>query len=495
MTARPIAARIATVLALCALAAIIAAGTAFRLANLSGELYGDDEVLAMAPFAAESTFNYVRLEHAIDPPMHPVFFFTLHLFGRVFGKAIPVLRMWSIFWAVLTIPLTYLLGSRLFSRWSGLIAAALLAYAPFHMHYSQLLRPYSLMCFLVVLSVYTFVLAFSSRKWPLLFLHCFVNLLLLNTHLFGLFLVAAEGVHLLLFYFRKDYRYVISWGVFQAAWLGVAVYWMHLYGIDGVVKANRWETIIPVDVWQQLSHVYLDNCWNLHLLVFAIATALLGLLTVAVSLWKDRGSYATRQGFRHPVVFVFLWMILPPILLYLHHLNRGNFFPRYLIHAPIAMYLLIGACASSRRLWILNAGFAVLIGALCVSATSFNLRHVEHEQRGIKELREYLDANVHPEDTVVIINTPEYTPIAFLTYRPRVKEFIEVWPPALDTVWAKCQEVIKSAPKQTVWVISDIGNASWLNLQEPANRAGCQVERTGFPQQGLNVDRLQVRAQ
>jgi hypothetical protein len=83
------------------------------------------------------------------------------------------------------------------SRRAGLVAAALVATSPFHVWYSQAARSYALFALLGAASVLTFGLALrGSRRW--LAGWCTVSALTLATHYFGVFLVGAEVVWLLL---------------------------------------------------------------------------------------------------------------------------------------------------------------------------------------------------------------------------------------------------------------------------------------------------------
>jgi hypothetical protein len=116
------------------------------------------------------------------------------------GSTAFALRLPSVLFATLTIPVTYSLGRVLFGVRVGLLAAFLLAIAPLHVRYAQEARMYSMLAFFSILSLYLFwraVRARSGRWWALfavatvlnLYTHQFAFLSLGVATLFGLWLL------------------------------------------------------------------------------------------------------------------------------------------------------------------------------------------------------------------------------------------------------------------------------------------------------------------
>jgi mannosyltransferase len=83
------------------------------------------------------------LAHAVwrnDPNM-TLYYALLHLWLHTgLGDSEAAIRALSAIFAVLTLPLIYLLGSRLFGPWSGAVAAVLFASNSFVVEYAQLAR-------------------------------------------------------------------------------------------------------------------------------------------------------------------------------------------------------------------------------------------------------------------------------------------------------------------------------------------------------------------
>jgi mannosyltransferase len=126
-------------------------------------------------------------------PKPPLSYVVTHLFLLLGGGEFP-LRLPAALFAILTIPLTYAVGSSLFDRRVGVLGALLLAIAPMQIRYAQEARMYAMWAFFSLLSLYLFWKATRSQeaRWWVLF--ALVTILALYTHLFALL---ALGVMIL----------------------------------------------------------------------------------------------------------------------------------------------------------------------------------------------------------------------------------------------------------------------------------------------------------
>ena len=125
-----------------------------------------------------------------------LYYVVAWLWSSVFGLGEVGLRSLSALAGTATIPVAYLAGAVLVSRRAGIVAAALVATSPFLVWYSQEARSYALFALLGATSVLAFGLALrGDRRW--LAGWAVVCALTLATHYFGVFLVGAEAVWLL----------------------------------------------------------------------------------------------------------------------------------------------------------------------------------------------------------------------------------------------------------------------------------------------------------
>ena len=98
--------------------------------------------------------NAIRrsLPRVIAPRYSPshgfVYFLLLRFWSTCFGGHFVTLRLLSAILGVLSVFMTYKVGSQLMNRSAALLASLFLAVAPFHIFYSQEIGNFSL-CFLV----------------------------------------------------------------------------------------------------------------------------------------------------------------------------------------------------------------------------------------------------------------------------------------------------------------------------------------------------------
>ena len=95
----------------------------------------------------------------------PTYYIFLHYWVLLFGDSEASLRMPSAIFSVLSVFLTYKVGTILFDQRVAAIAALLLALSGFSIYYAQEARMYSLLAFASVLSVY-FLLKHLDKQTP-----------------------------------------------------------------------------------------------------------------------------------------------------------------------------------------------------------------------------------------------------------------------------------------------------------------------------------------
>lgn len=119
------------------------------------------------------------------------------------GNSEVVVRGLSALFGVATIPVLYLLGSRLFNQRVGLMAAALLAVHAFHIRWSQEARSYSLLVLLLTCSILLLVSALQAERargrWAG---YIVLSALACYCHLFAVFVIAAQWLWIIVMEFR-----------------------------------------------------------------------------------------------------------------------------------------------------------------------------------------------------------------------------------------------------------------------------------------------------
>ncbi|MEA2298940.1 MAG: mannosyltransferase [Solirubrobacteraceae bacterium] len=128
----------------------------------------------------------------------PLYYVLAWLWTRLAGTGEVGLRSLSALLGTLTIPVLYAAGSRLLDRRAGLAAAALAAFSPLLVWYSQEARSYALLVALSAVSLWALAGAVEpkSGRRPLV-LWGLACALAMATHYFAVFVVAPEMVWLL----------------------------------------------------------------------------------------------------------------------------------------------------------------------------------------------------------------------------------------------------------------------------------------------------------
>jgi mannosyltransferase len=130
------------------------------------------------------------------------YYVLLHLWVDL-GVSEFFIRSLSVIFSILTVPVIYALGSRLFDKRIGLIAALLIAVNTFFINHAQLARGYSLMLLLVTLSSLLFVMGMQRPSKWVWATYIVTSVLAIYTHVFAAFVPAVHGLSLV-FLRRKE---------------------------------------------------------------------------------------------------------------------------------------------------------------------------------------------------------------------------------------------------------------------------------------------------
>ncbi|HVO55833.1 MAG TPA: glycosyltransferase family 39 protein [Solirubrobacterales bacterium] len=189
------------------LGAITAAAAALRFASLGVQSYHHDEVVTamrVLPGSFADMLHAVRVSES-NPPLYYVLAWPwAHLFGR--GEV--GLRSLSALFGTLTVPVGYLIGRALSGRRTGIVLAAILAFNPMLIWYSQEARSYALLVLCAAVSMLFFLRALQTRGGRDLSLWALASAAALWSHYFAIFIVAIEAAWLLVA-LRRRWRLVV----------------------------------------------------------------------------------------------------------------------------------------------------------------------------------------------------------------------------------------------------------------------------------------------
>jgi len=197
---------------------ILVLGSFLRLYNLGKESLWCDEFLSLgvSSFSNISDVIFKNFYGHVDvfPPAYQI---LLHFVVKYIGNSEFILRLPSCIFGILSVYITFLLGRCLYTYREGLIAASFMAVLHVPIQYSQEVRPYSMLLFFSLLSIYFWVKLLrivGNNQTPsccLLFGYITSAILVSYTHYFGFYFVALQGLTLVLFSFC---RLKAFWSIF-----------------------------------------------------------------------------------------------------------------------------------------------------------------------------------------------------------------------------------------------------------------------------------------
>jgi 4-amino-4-deoxy-L-arabinose transferase-like glycosyltransferase len=133
----------------------------------------------------------------------PLYYCVAWVWAHLFGYAETPLRSLSALAGVLTVPVMFATGRRLFSTRVGLIAAALTATNPLLIWYSQEARSYSLLVLFSALTLWAFAAARAQPAVRALAVWVIACALALATHYYALLAVVPEAIWLVVEHRRR----------------------------------------------------------------------------------------------------------------------------------------------------------------------------------------------------------------------------------------------------------------------------------------------------
>jgi len=157
-------------------------GIFLRILNLGKHSLWCDELLAISlgQHSIKWIIDYITYNDA-----HPPLFYILVHFWLKFGTNEVFLRILPLFFGILCIPFSYMLGGKIKNTKTSILFSFFIALSPPLILWSQIIKSYTFFTFLIILSFISFISYIHSKKEKWLFLLTISNILILYTHNFG----------------------------------------------------------------------------------------------------------------------------------------------------------------------------------------------------------------------------------------------------------------------------------------------------------------------
>jgi 4-amino-4-deoxy-L-arabinose transferase-like glycosyltransferase len=328
-----------------------------RVYLLGAQNFWWDEALAI--WAVRKGFVPMTLWTATD--VHPpLFFWLLYALTRVAGETEFAARMTSLLYGVMTVPLAYQLGRKLFNPIVGWGAAILLAASRFHVWWSQELRMYALAALWGAASLYFFVSWWQERRspaaWKRLIPYVLTSVAALYTVYIALLVLIVQNVFVLLATKSSERRSAwLQWATAQISVFLLLLPWLLL----ALPRMQSWSTATPFSfsAFVRLYATLLSLGISTNIERYTWLIWPFGLICL-VGLWmgwreanlpvggaKARSTIGALLHWQ-PLLLLLLCLALPLIGVYLLAMPRALFYSprieaRYLLPFALAFYLLL----------------------------------------------------------------------------------------------------------------------------------------------------------
>lgn len=433
-------------------------GLGLRLFRLDGQSLWYDEGFSVYLARMDLADITARTAADIQPPLY---YYLLHGWIQLFGDVEWAVRSLSVLFGVLSVPLMYAVAWQLFrSRLAGLLAALFIAMSPLHVWYGQETRMYTLLTFLCLLSSYFLLLVVDTRrKWtiPILWAaYTVTNIAALYTHYFAVTIFAFQAIYVLLVWLtqRGHPLHLILGGLASGTITGLSYLpWLPNLLVRYSADVSYWpgrlklhEVLVDIGILFVGGESVAEATGILLALGYGLVLILCCVALVSQAAHEVRDLAADAPDILptsyHPLLFLSLYLLLPPALVLALSYTSPKFNARYVMVAHPAFLLILAGGLS--YLWRRRSGTLgnVFRGVLAALALVFILGGAAYanysaytdpaftraEFRGVAR---YLRRHIGPDETIILTSGHMFP--VFDYYAPGIERHLLPDSPTLDT--------------------------------------------------------------
>lgn len=328
---------------------VFTAGAALRVYDLTSEPIWLDEASTIELVSTRSLWE-IAIELPQSDPHPPLYYLFFDLWISVFGTSVTAVRSLSVLFSIGTLPVVYLIGRRLFTHRTGLIAVALLGVSRFHIIHAQEARMYTQLALFAALSIY-FFLVFARQQDDLTLVgYAVVTALMCFTHVYGLFILAVQGIFWTAAFLRPErtefYPGFRRWvtahvivAVLISPWIALLVFrisegsattWLAPPELSRIPRTFRW-----------FISERADSSGLILLSVFG-SVSLLSILRIDQARDNFLDRMSLRWGDFDRLLLLCLWIGVPiGCAFVLSHISTPIYYEKYMIAASLGLFLLV----------------------------------------------------------------------------------------------------------------------------------------------------------
>jgi mannosyltransferase len=392
-----------------ALVAILLLAACLRLYHLDHRPLWFDEGIGLT-FARLPLADYIAYNNLTEEVNPPAYHLLLGAWVAATGSTALTARWLSGVYGLLVVALTYRIGRRLMDGQAALVGALLAAIAPMQVYYSQEAKGYTHAAFWLVAGLWAWLHILDAdsprRRGLWLAASGLATLLAVGAHYAAALLIATQAGLTLVWAARERHsggvRRAVAWAASQATaglaltpWLLLTASATATGSHRAVAQAELSPRGLPTYLWVVLGEFVAgpDSSTPLRVALVVVALALAG-LGLAGRLEHSWG----RQ-------IVAAWLVGPLALGFGLQMAVPFFFPRFLLYATPALWLLVGGgmtwLARRARVSALTALLA-LIGLLTTALVAQYARPMQGPAEDYRPLAAGLLASgLEPEDALI----------------------------------------------------------------------------------------------
>lgn len=413
--------------------------------------------------------------------IHPLLYYTtLNIWMTLFGQSAVMLRLWSVILGLGTIVFVYLISTNLFDKRTGLASALVVALAPFHVQYSQEIRMYSLMAFLLMAMTWCFLKAreSQSKRWWVIF-GVLAGMAMHTQQLSAFFLVA---IGLIPFWSRRRQDII---GIVLGATVAFIVYLPWLVNIPSQLqKVNSYYWIAPPDGIALLVTLRSFLSVQLDMPSPASMIALLGalflflfLIVQLLMVWRRPRRQAKSDK---PSLYIVLWLFgAPVILLWLVSQVQPVYLERALLPSALMLYITFGWLFTRSGMPRIIAGILMIIGLML---SSIGLYHQytwsTFPNSPFQQAIDFIAKESGENDVVVHMNKLSVLPMIYYDRDVNQRFISDVAGSSEDTLALPTQEILNIIGDGCIAEAVDNAKSVWFVVFERVIEQYEQAGRT-----------------
>lgn len=364
-----------------------------RVNALNHESLSYDEVVAIqiAKLPIHELFSAIRLDN--NPPLYYLF---LQEWMKVFGESEFSVRFPSVLFSTVTLVFLYLVSRQFFSKYVSLIPVLFTCLSAINIYYGKIARSYSLMGLLSVCSLFYFNRLLKTHNKKNILLYIFTTILLLYTHLYGIFILLAQNVYILITFSQKQKRKILKpWLLYQCVIAICFLPWIQLVLIQiQAIHSHFW---IPRPTILSLVSTFISYTGSLFVFILLLTILFTNLIHYINSLKTKKTDKKEKSN---KLLLLILWCLLPVAIPFtISQVTTPIYYYRYTISSSFAFFLLFTWSFVQIKNYYLKA---ILLITVILSMSFIINRPYFSQNVDWHAIAIYMKKNVRPTDAIVI---------------------------------------------------------------------------------------------